>query len=443
MTLAVVGLVGLVAAKLTGNYVVNSLVAQRDDRQAANNAWNILTDLMRGSFRLMIVVGILFLVAAWLAGPGRRALTARGWIAPAFRNRAWAYVALAIVGLFLLLNAQVIDFTRVLFVLLIVALGGDLDRDHTEADAARVPGRRRSDSRLRRARADVRLVGREAERARRAECGCASRADRRRSSPRRFGRPAHEWRADRRGVRRGQGQGPRGGVGKAGRPRRAPNSAAWTATSQRRSSPPSSGWPCSSECASRSGMPSIATRAGWPSGIRQSPHVGARRSASSSASSSRSSRSSAPGASCPHFPRPQQVASAFLASSAVLAVIAGLALTTPLGNLGSGVLLAFTQPVRLGDRITVERPHGHRRRDLAELHGARDRRGATHLRPEHDDGLDDPRQPLGRRSAAARHGRRARPARHLARRGPAHHDGGGVDGPAGRRASRSTCRSAR
>jgi small-conductance mechanosensitive channel len=49
----------------------------------------------------------------------------------------------------------------------------------------------------------------------------------------------------------------------------------------------------------------------------------------------------------------QEVARAFLASSAVLALIAGLALTSPLGNLGSGVLLAFTQPVRLGDRITV------------------------------------------------------------------------------------------
>ena len=54
------------------------------------------------------------------------------------------------------------------------------------------------------------------------------------------------------------------------------------------------------------------------------------------------------------FQATQQIASAFLASSAVLAVIAGLALTTPLGNLGSGVLLAFTQPVRLGDRVTVQ-----------------------------------------------------------------------------------------
>jgi len=54
------------------------------------------------------------------------------------------------------------------------------------------------------------------------------------------------------------------------------------------------------------------------------------------------------------FSATQQIASAFLASSAVLAVIAGLALTTPLGNLGSGLLLAFTQPVRLGDRVTVD-----------------------------------------------------------------------------------------
>jgi small-conductance mechanosensitive channel len=53
------------------------------------------------------------------------------------------------------------------------------------------------------------------------------------------------------------------------------------------------------------------------------------------------------------FPTTEEVARAFLASSAVLAIVAGVALSTPLGNLGSGVLLAFTQPIRLGDRITV------------------------------------------------------------------------------------------
>jgi membrane protease YdiL (CAAX protease family) len=121
--LVVVGLVGLAAARLTRNYVVNSLVERRDDREAAGDAWNILTELMRGSFRLMVVVGLLFVIAAWLAGPGRRAFTARGWLAPALQNRAWAYVALAIVALVMLFTASVLDFTRLLVVVLIAALG--------------------------------------------------------------------------------------------------------------------------------------------------------------------------------------------------------------------------------------------------------------------------------------------------------------------------------
>jgi len=48
-----------------------------------------------------------------------------------------------------------------------------------------------------------------------------------------------------------------------------------------------------------------------------------------------------------------QLAKALLASSAVIALFAGLAFSTPLSNLGSGLLVAFTQPLRLGDRITV------------------------------------------------------------------------------------------
>ena len=78
---------------------------------------------MRGSFRLMIIVGLLFLLAAWLAGPGRRALTARGWLAPAFQNRVWAYGALAVVGFVLLLSATVVDFSRFLVVIVLAALG--------------------------------------------------------------------------------------------------------------------------------------------------------------------------------------------------------------------------------------------------------------------------------------------------------------------------------
>jgi len=119
----VVGLLGLAAARLTRNYVVDSLVARRDDREAASNAWDILTELMRGSFRLMLAVGLLFLFAAWLAGPGRRALTARGWLAPAVQGRVWAYVVLGLLGLFLLFTSEVADSARLLTVALLMALG--------------------------------------------------------------------------------------------------------------------------------------------------------------------------------------------------------------------------------------------------------------------------------------------------------------------------------
>jgi hypothetical protein len=123
LTVFVVGVVGLLAGRLTGNYVVDSLVEERDARQAANNAWDILTELMRVSFRWLVVVGVLFVLAAWLAGPGRRALAARRSLAPALRSRVWAYVVLGILALLLLATGQVQDFARLLMVVLLTALG--------------------------------------------------------------------------------------------------------------------------------------------------------------------------------------------------------------------------------------------------------------------------------------------------------------------------------
>jgi hypothetical protein len=123
ITILVVGVVGLLAVGLTGNYVVDSLVEERDSRPAAANAWDILTELLRTSFRWLAVIGVLFVIAAWLAGPGRRAVAARKTLAPALQSRTWAYVALAVVAVLLLLTGAVTDFTRLLVVGVLVALG--------------------------------------------------------------------------------------------------------------------------------------------------------------------------------------------------------------------------------------------------------------------------------------------------------------------------------
>jgi len=122
VTILAVGVLGLIAANLTGNYVVDSLVKDRDTRKAASDAWDIVTVLMRTSFKWFLVIGLLFVLAAWLAGPGRRALESRHFLAPALRERVWPYVGLAIVAVFLLLTGNVSDTTRYLFDLLFLVL---------------------------------------------------------------------------------------------------------------------------------------------------------------------------------------------------------------------------------------------------------------------------------------------------------------------------------
>src|SRR5437763_10884913 len=53
------------------------------------------------------------------------------------------------------------------------------------------------------------------------------------------------------------------------------------------------------------------------------------------------------------FPTTRELARSLLASGAVLTLFVGIALSGPLTNIGAGILLGLTQPVRLGDRITV------------------------------------------------------------------------------------------
>src|SRR5712691_4375352 len=57
-------------------------------------------------------------------------------------------------------------------------------------------------------------------------------------------------------------------------------------------------------------------------------------------------------------PQVRAVAGALLASSAILGVILGLASQQTLGNFMAGILIATTQPVRIGDRVSYAGERG-------------------------------------------------------------------------------------
>ena len=58
------------------------------------------------------------------------------------------------------------------------------------------------------------------------------------------------------------------------------------------------------------------------------------------------------------IPQVRAVAGGLLASTAVLGIIVGFAAQRTLGNFIAGLLIAFTQPVRLGDVVAIEDVEG-------------------------------------------------------------------------------------
>jgi Short C-terminal domain len=122
LVIAAVGIIGLIATHIVGNYVVDALATDTQTRAAGSDAWTIVTALLRSSFRWQIAVGVLFLAASWLASPRHTALLARCTLAPFLRQRAYPYGALAVLALVLLVTVPGAGFARTIFVVVLLAL---------------------------------------------------------------------------------------------------------------------------------------------------------------------------------------------------------------------------------------------------------------------------------------------------------------------------------
>jgi len=104
--------IGLIAAgfavivfrEVAGGIVVGQLVEEDSVKPAAEAAWSIGTSLMTSIATTVIVIGVLFGIAGWLASPTGSARSTRHAIAPPLREYpAYVYAGLAIlVGIYFL-----------------------------------------------------------------------------------------------------------------------------------------------------------------------------------------------------------------------------------------------------------------------------------------------------------------------------------------------------
>ncbi len=92
------GFAVIVAREVAGGIVVDQLVTNESARPAAEATWEIATSLMTSLAKTLIVFGVLFGIAGWLASPTGSARATRRVLAPALREYpAWVYSGLAVV----------------------------------------------------------------------------------------------------------------------------------------------------------------------------------------------------------------------------------------------------------------------------------------------------------------------------------------------------------
>lgn len=121
--LVAAGFAVIVAREVAGGIVVGQLVSEDSVKPAAEQAWSISTSLMISIATSLIVVGVLFGIAGWLASPTGSARSIRRLMAPVLRDHAvYVYAALAIVVCIYFLTAPTQNLRSLLTTLAIAGL---------------------------------------------------------------------------------------------------------------------------------------------------------------------------------------------------------------------------------------------------------------------------------------------------------------------------------
>jgi hypothetical protein len=152
--------IGLVAAgfavivfrEIAGGIVIDQLVVADSVKPAGEATWSIATSLMTSIATTVIVVGILFAIAGWLASPTGSARATRRTLAPVLRHHvAYVYAALALIVCLYFLSGPTQGLRSFLTTLVVAGMAAfgihelrkQTEEEYPDADYGEVFGRTR------------------------------------------------------------------------------------------------------------------------------------------------------------------------------------------------------------------------------------------------------------------------------------------------------------
>ena len=131
------GLLVLVVRRIVGSIVVDELATTESLEEAVGDAWDIVTGLLRDGGLTLMGIGVLLLVAVWIAGPSRYATGSRKWLAPHIARPELAFGGAAVLLALLVWwgpTAQTQRWQLILVTAVVLALGVEVLRRQTAAE---------------------------------------------------------------------------------------------------------------------------------------------------------------------------------------------------------------------------------------------------------------------------------------------------------------------
>jgi hypothetical protein len=139
--LLVVGLLLLAVRRFAGNYLVDELAQDDAVKPAAQDAWDILTQVLADRAWVWIVFGVVTLLGVWFVGDTRLAARARAAAGPTLASRPATYgiAAVAVLGLVLVAPQLARGWLSALLLIGLAVVGIEVVRGIVARDAQK-PG---------------------------------------------------------------------------------------------------------------------------------------------------------------------------------------------------------------------------------------------------------------------------------------------------------------